>query len=92
MPKNIGNVLNNYRKRSKMEPEGNPKVNKKQDIRGDGVGGVTLIMFPARLVRLKVDDSGEILFNFFRHFPDINFCMDFVDFWSPSGFIFDIFL
>ena len=28
MPKNIGKVWTNYRKRSKMEPEGDPKVDK----------------------------------------------------------------
>ena len=42
-------------------------------------------MFPARLVRLKVDDPGIIFFNFFQPFSGINFCMDFVDFWVPFG-------
>ena len=40
-------------------------------------------MFPAPLVRLKVDASGKIFCRKFRAFSGIEVDIDFVDFWDP---------
>ena len=48
-------------------------------------------MFLTQLVRLKASDPGTIFFKIFRPLSNIVFYIDFVDFWVPSGSIFDPF-
>lgn len=47
-------------------------------------------MFPALLVRLKVDDPREFFFRKVRAFSGIVVYIDFVDFWETCGFRFVI--
>ena len=56
------------------------------------MGGVALIMLPARLVRLTVDEPGNICSTFLDLFQASNFTWILLICWSPSGSIFDFFL